>query len=87
MPELAKKLEREGHDLRITRDLEKAKRYLRERYSEDPEARFGLIASSRDKDLGMFGIPNDWQSTRRVPVRPLVQRLRGRSERAVLPPS
>ena len=66
MPELAQKLEREGHDLRITRDLAKAKRYLRERYSEDPEARFGLIASSRDRDLGMFGVPNDWQSTRRV---------------------
>ena len=63
---LAARLEREGHDLRITRDLEKAKRYLRERYAEDPEARFGLIASSRDRDLGGFGVHNDWQSTRRV---------------------
>ena len=63
---LADQLGRQGHDLRITRDLEKAKRYLWDRYAEDPEARFGLIASSRDKDLGGFGVPNDWQSTRRV---------------------
>ncbi|MXY00632.1 MAG: DUF2075 domain-containing protein [Chloroflexi bacterium] len=66
MRALAARLEREGHDLRITRDLEKAKRYLRERYADDPEARYGLIASSRDRDLAGFGIPNDWQSTRRV---------------------
>ena len=66
MQALAARLEREGHDLRITRDLEKAKQYLRERYAEDPEARFGLIASSRDRDLGGFGVHNDWQSTRRV---------------------
>jgi hypothetical protein len=63
---LARQLEGQGHDLRITRDLDKAKRYLRDRYAEDPEARYGLIASSRDKDLGEFGIPNDWQSTSRV---------------------
>ncbi|MXY13400.1 MAG: DUF2075 domain-containing protein, partial [Chloroflexi bacterium] len=65
MRALAERLEREGHDLRITRDLLKAKRYLRERYAKDPEARYGLIASSRDKDLVSFGIPNDWQSTSR----------------------
>ena len=29
-------------------------------------ARFGLIASSRDKDLARFGVPNDWNSTQRV---------------------
>lgn len=63
---LADQLGRQGHDLRITRDLEKARRYLWDRYAEDPQARYGLIASSRDKDLVGFGIPNDWQSTRRV---------------------
>lgn len=62
----AARLEHEGHDLRVTRDLERAKRYLRERYAKDPEARYGLIASSRDKDLVRFGVPNDWQSTRQV---------------------
>lgn len=66
MRALAGRLAREGHDLRITRDLEKAKLYLRERYASDPEARYGLIASSRDKDLAGFGVPNDWLSTRVV---------------------
>ena len=38
---IAHVLEKEGHDLRITRDLAQAKRYLRERYGNHPEARFG----------------------------------------------
>jgi len=63
---LAKKLESEGYHLRITHVLEKAKAYLRERYAENPDARYGLVASSKDKDLEKFGISNDYQSTKRV---------------------
>jgi len=63
---LAKKLESEGYHLRITHVLEKAKAYLRERYAENPDARFGLAASSKDRDLEKSGIPNDYQSTKRV---------------------
>ena len=55
-----------AYHLRITRDLQTAKAYLRERYSENPLARFGLIASSKDKDLVRFGIRNDYESTKRV---------------------
>ena len=67
---IARVLEEEGHDLRITRDLDRAKRYLYERYGNYPEARFGLMASSRDKDLAGFGVPNDYQSTKRVKFGP-----------------
>jgi len=49
-----------GYHLRITRDLDVAKQYLRERYREDPDARFGLLASSKDRDLVRFGIENDF---------------------------
>ncbi|MDE0159600.1 MAG: DUF2075 domain-containing protein [Candidatus Dadabacteria bacterium] len=63
---IADVLEKEGHDLRVTRDLDHAKRYLRERYGNYPEARFGLMASSRDKDLVRFGVPNDYQSTKQI---------------------
>lgn len=63
---LAEILETEGHDLRITRHLDTAKTYLRERYAENSDARFGLVASSRDRDLGRFGVPNDYQSTKRM---------------------
>lgn len=61
---LASELTEQGHDLRITRDLELAKAYLRERYADAPDARFGIVASSRDKDLERFGVKNDFQSTK-----------------------
>lgn len=63
---LASKLERQGYHLRITHDRRKAEAYLKERYAENPDARFGLVASSKDRDLGKFGVPNDYQSTKRV---------------------
>lgn len=63
---LAQKLESQGYHLRFTRELQKAESYLRERYAENPNARFGLVASSKDRDLMEFGIPNDFQSTKRV---------------------
>jgi len=50
----------------VTRSLDDAKSYLRERYDDNVEARFGLLASSKDRDLVDFGIPNDFQSTKRV---------------------
>ena len=31
-----------------------------------PDARFGLVASSRDRDLECFGAPNGFQETQRV---------------------
>ena len=63
---IADELQRDGHDLRITRDRALAERYLRERYRDHAEARFGLMASSRDRDLVRFDVPNDFQSTKRV---------------------
>lgn len=67
---LSDRLVGEGHDFRVTRSLEEAKNYLRERYAENPRARFGLLASSRDRDLERFGIANDFQSTKRVQYGP-----------------
>jgi hypothetical protein len=66
----AARLERDGYHLRLTRDLDAAKRYLRDRYARHPAARFGLIASSRDKDLEAFGVRNGWQDTKNVRVGP-----------------
>lgn len=53
-----------GYRLLVTRDLDAAKGYLRDRYSDAPEARYGLLASSKDRDLAMLGIPNDWAGTK-----------------------
>lgn len=63
---MSARLAADGMHLRITRSLETAKDYLRERYSDDPLARFGLVASSKDRDLVRFGVPNDFQSTKRI---------------------
>jgi hypothetical protein len=56
---IAASLESNRYHLRITRDLSVAKRYLRSRYDDDPAARFGMVASSRDKDLKRFGVNNN----------------------------
>lgn len=56
--------------VRITRNFAIASGYLRERYAEQPEARFGLLASSRDKALSQFDVPNDWEATQRVKFGP-----------------
>jgi hypothetical protein len=63
---MAAELERAGHDVRVTRDLDRAKDYLRARYADNPDARYGIVASSRDADLEGFGIPNGFQSTKRL---------------------
>jgi hypothetical protein len=66
LPEIASRLQGSGYHLRITRDLAIAKAYLRQRYEGEPDKRFGLIASARDKHLESFGVPNDFRSTQRV---------------------
>jgi hypothetical protein len=68
--ETARMLEHQGYHLRITRSFESASSYLRERYAESPEARFGVVASAKDKDLVRFGILNDYQSTKTVKYGP-----------------
>jgi len=59
-----------GYRLHLTRDLEVAKSYLRERYREARDARFGMVASSKDKVLEDFGILNGFQDTKRLRVGP-----------------
>lgn len=68
--ETAQRLQDAEYHLRITRDLDKAKSYLRERYADEPDKRFGMIASSRDKDLVKCGVPNDFQARKFVRVGP-----------------
>jgi hypothetical protein len=63
---IAAELAVDGYHLRISRDIDAAKTYLHERYSGAPDARYGLIASSKDKALAGLGIPNDFQSTKQV---------------------
>lgn len=48
---LSEQLAKEGMHLRVTRDFNKARAYLKDRYAEAPTARFGILTSSRDKSL------------------------------------
>ncbi len=70
LPGLARRLEASGFHLRLTRELAVARHYLRDRYEGDREARFGIVASSKDRHLVDFDIPNDFQSTKRMRLGP-----------------
>jgi hypothetical protein len=59
-----------GHRFLITRSLEDAVAYLRERYAGSPNARYGLLASSKDKWLTSFGVDNSYWTTQRLRVGP-----------------
>ncbi len=64
--DISSRLEADGYHLRLTRDLDTAKTYLWQRYADAPDRRFGLVASSRDRTLATFRVPNDWNATRLV---------------------
>jgi hypothetical protein len=68
--ELADGLFAGGYRFLITRELDRAKNYLIERYADAPMARYGVIASSKDKILIDYGVDNTFQTTKRLKVGP-----------------
>jgi hypothetical protein len=67
---LADELHADGHRFLLTRSLDAARDYLRERYADAKFARFGLVASSKDKWLPSFGVDNTFQITKQLRVGP-----------------
>jgi hypothetical protein len=67
---LASSLDDAGHRFLVARELSAALNYVRERYEDAPQARFGLLASSKDKRLPDFGIDNTFQTTKCLRVGP-----------------
>ncbi len=64
---LAAQVHAEAFPLYVTRDLERAKAYARERYAGEPGARYGLLASSRAQTLlPRFGVDNSFPATKKV---------------------
>lgn len=59
-------IQTEGFPMYLTRDLDEAKDYARWRYREEPDRRYGLVASSHAKVLPKFGIDNGFQATNRL---------------------
>ena len=67
---LAADLFSDGYRFLLTRDLDQARNYLVERYEDAPNARYGILASSKDKVLLEFGVDNTFQTTKRLRVGP-----------------
>jgi schlafen family protein len=67
---LAATLHESGHRFLVTRELEAAKRYVLDRYEDASMARFGLLASSKDKALLDHGVDNSFQTTKKLRVGP-----------------
>lgn len=59
-----------GHRFYLTRELRVAKDHLRRRYAGQPEARFGIIASSRDTSLPQYGVDNSYDAVTKVSLGP-----------------
>jgi hypothetical protein len=70
LKQLAGELFAGGYRFLITRDLDAARNYLLERYADAPQARYGLLASSKDKILPQHGVDNSYMTTMRLRVGP-----------------
>ncbi len=68
---MASRIRHQEFTLYLTRDLDDARRFLRERYDDEPDRRYGLVATSHDdKLLPRHGVENGFQATRRVKYGP-----------------
>ena len=67
---LYEKLNNEGFDTYVSRDLEQCKKYVKERYSDETDKRYGLLASAKASNLPIYGIKNEWEDTSRLKVGP-----------------
>ena len=68
--DLGTELYRSGHRFLVTRELEHARNYVGARYEKSPEARFGLLASSKAENLEAIGVDNSYQTTKKLRVGP-----------------
>lgn len=65
----AMKMSKDDFNIFITRDLDLAKEYLHNRYEGYEEARYGILASAKDKSLPEFGILNGFMDTKKIKYR------------------
>jgi len=65
---LAMRLRAEGFPIYVTRDLERAREYARQRFAGEVDRRYGLLASSKAKNLIRYGIDAGFQATKRLKI-------------------
>jgi DUF2075 family protein len=63
---LAERVTSQGFDVYITQDINVATNYVKERYYGQEDKRYGLLASSKAKNLPRWGIHNEYNYTRRM---------------------
>jgi DUF2075 family protein len=62
--ETARRIQDQGFDIYLTRRLESAKKYVEQRYDGQEDKRYGYLASSKAKNLSIYGIENSYNFTR-----------------------
>src|SRR5262249_2241063 len=60
----ARIVSRQGFDMYLTQNIETAKTYAQERYRGNLDKRYGLLASSKARNLKLYGIRNDFNFTK-----------------------
>jgi hypothetical protein len=66
----AARIQNETFPMYLTRDLDLAKGYLRTRYAEEPDKRYGLMVSSHAKEPRKYGFDNHFMAIQRLKVGP-----------------
>lgn len=61
---LSTHIKAQGFELYATRDIALAKRYVEVRYQGQPEKRYGLLASSKAKNMAAYGVRNEYNFTK-----------------------
>ena len=64
--ESAKSVFDDRFNIYLTRDIEKAKEYVSKRYHGELDKRYGILASSKARNLGVLGIHNEYQYTQNL---------------------
>jgi len=63
---LAERVASQGFDVYITNDINIATSYVKERYQGQEDKRYGLLASSKAKNLPVWGIHNEYNYTKNM---------------------
>lgn len=63
---IAERMLVQNYPILVSRDLGKAKLYLRELFDGQPKKRYGILASAKDQVLPQFGLLNGFQDTKRI---------------------
>jgi DUF2075 family protein len=63
---LAERVASQGFDVYLTTDINVATQYVKERYQDQIDKRYGLLASSKAKNLPAWGIHNEFNYTKNM---------------------